>query len=225
MTYPATPELKLSGGMMSKITNIASKAHSEPLIPSLQTLRRVRHGNIISRIFRHIFAHNKIKRILGTNLAILALIGTNLTPSTSASIEPEMSIIEPVQTNFSTQASVAYPLKEIRITQTYSFFHPGVDFDGLTGEPINAIMKGVVAEVNYSRFAYGNAVLIDHGEGLTSLYAHLSKINIVRGQGVENSTVLGEMGASGRAFGDHLHLEVRDHGKSINPLLILPKAH
>jgi murein DD-endopeptidase MepM/ murein hydrolase activator NlpD len=83
-------------------------------------------------------------------------------------------------------------------------------------------MVGVIENVSYSRFAYGNAVIINHGNGITSLYAHLSIVEAEEGQEVTMDTKLGEMGATGRSFGDHLHLEVRDHGRAINPLSVLP---
>ena len=84
-------------------------------------------------------------------------------------------------------------------------------------------MDGRVFAINYSRYAYGNAILIYHGSEITSLYAHLSKINVTPNQEVTTDMVIGEMGATGRSFGDHLHLEIRDNGVPINPLTVLPK--
>jgi murein DD-endopeptidase MepM/ murein hydrolase activator NlpD len=83
-------------------------------------------------------------------------------------------------------------------------------------------MDGVVAEIQHSRFAYGNAVIINHDGNLTSLYAHLSKIDVKEGQSITTLTKIGEMGATGHAFGDHLHLEIRKNGLPINPFSILP---
>jgi murein DD-endopeptidase MepM/ murein hydrolase activator NlpD len=84
-------------------------------------------------------------------------------------------------------------------------------------------MAGFVEEISYSRLAYGNAVIVNHGNKITSLYAHLSKIEVEKGQEVNIETKLGEMGATGRAWGDHLHLEIRDHGYPINPFSVLPR--
>jgi len=100
-----------------------------------------------------------------------------------------------------------------------------VDFDGVTGDPIHPIMDGRVEAINYSKYAYGNAVLIDHGDNITSLYAHLSKILIKPNQEVTTDTIIGEMGSTGRSSGDHLHLEIRDSGKPFNPLTALPKTN
>ena len=70
---------------------------------------------------------------------------------------------------------------------------------------------------------YGNAILINHGSGFLSLYAHLSKILVKKDDIVTNQTVIGKIGATGRAFGDHLHLEIYENGKTINPLSVLPR--
>jgi murein DD-endopeptidase MepM/ murein hydrolase activator NlpD len=210
--------------MMSKKLNNLTLiwVGAEPLFPSLKSLRRMRRGSIISRFFRHVFSHSKINKILGTNLAILAMIGLYLPTKTNAYTEPEMSVIEAKQTEFITQNSVINPVKTFKLTQGFSFFHPGVDIDGVTGDPINPIMKGVVSDVSHSKYAYGNAIIIDHGGGMSSLYAHLSKIFVKPGDVVDTNTTVGEMGATGHAFGDHLHLEVHDHGKAINPLSVIP---
>ena len=95
--------------------------------------------------------------------------------------------------------------------------------DGLTGDPITPIRKGKVLSISRSKFAYGNSIIVDHGEGMTSLYAHLSKIEVVEGQEVDTFDEIGKMGATGRSSGDHLHLEIRDHGVPVNPLTVLPR--
>ncbi len=138
-------------------------------------------------------------------------------------IEPEQTIISQETTPLTTEQGVQYPVENVQITQGYRFYHPGIDFDGITGETVHPIMAGIVKEVSHSRFAYGNAVLINHGNGVTSLYAHLSGIDVDEGQKVDINTKLGEMGASGRAWGDHLHLEIRDHNYPINPFSVLPR--
>jgi murein DD-endopeptidase MepM/ murein hydrolase activator NlpD len=84
-------------------------------------------------------------------------------------------------------------------------------------------MAGYVAGVSYSGYGYGNTVLVDHGDNITSLYAHLSKILVFSGQEVGLDTIIGQIGASGRAYGDHLHLEIRDNGYPVNPHILLPR--
>jgi murein DD-endopeptidase MepM/ murein hydrolase activator NlpD len=187
--------------------------------------RKYRSGSLMGKFFRYFFEHKNVKRVLGTNLAALA-ITTSFLPQASTNVLAQGVVNEPVieaQTNLVTEKGVQYPTIAIKITQKYSFFHPGLDLDGITGEPIKPIKIGKVQSVQTSKFGYGNEVIIDHGNGITSLYAHLSKIEVKEGQEVKMDTIVGKMGATGHAFGDHLHLEVRDHGKQINPLTILPK--
>ncbi len=197
---------------------------TEPIIPSFSKIRRVRRGNKISRFFRHIFEHKRTRSILGTNLALFAMASSVFPASGIAVAETQNSIVTVEdKINFETQRGLIFPVESVVISQGYHFFHQAIDFDGKTGDPIFSIMRGEVLEIQYSRFAYGNAVLISHGNGLVSLYAHLSRIEVERDQRVEMGTKIGEIGATGRAFGDHLHFELRKDGKNINPLTVLPE--
>lgn len=197
--------------------------NNTPLIPNLGGILRARKGSKISRYFRHIFEHKKIKKILGANLAIMILVSSFIPVTANFDTESDLSIITQETTPLTTERGIQYPVEKVLITQTYKFYHLGIDLDGITGDVIYPIMAGVVENVSYSRFAYGNAVIINHGNSITSLYAHLSKIDVKEGQEVIMDTKLGEMGATGRTFGDHLHLEVREHGKRINPFSVLPR--
>lgn len=118
---------------------------------------------------------------------------------------------------------VRLPTLNFVLNQKYSFFHPGLDLDGETGDPLFPIAKGVVIATENSRFAYGKAVYVDHGSGYTSLYAHLSQIEVAEGQFVDVDTEIGLMGSTGHSTGSHLHLEIRKNGLAINPLSVLPK--
>jgi murein DD-endopeptidase MepM/ murein hydrolase activator NlpD len=195
----------------------------QPLFPEFEMIKNSRSGNKVSRYFRHIFEHKNIRRILGTNLALM-LIATSFVPNdVFANTEAEQAVIGEATVPLTTEKSAQYPVETVRVTQGYRLFHPGVDFDGLTGDPIRPIKKGRVQEISTSKYAYGNAIIVDHGNQITSLYAHLSKIFVQEGQEVDTNSIVGAMGASGRAFGDHLHLEVRDHGIPISPYSILPR--
>jgi murein DD-endopeptidase MepM/ murein hydrolase activator NlpD len=103
--------------------------------------------------------------------------------------------------------------------------HPGIDIDGVTGDPVTAAGPGTVllaggAPAGYS--GYGNVVMIDHGNGIATLYAHLSRVDVAMAQTVEQGQLIGAIGATGLAFGDHLHFEVREAGKPVDPMLWLP---
>jgi len=193
----------------------------ESIFPSLKNLKRVKTGSKFSRFFTHIFERINIKKVLGVNFTFMILAGSLLSFNPLGNSVPDQ-IVNETPVPLSTERSVQYPTDPVRITQGYSFFHPGLDLDGITGDTIKPIKAGVVEAISRSKFAYGNAIIIDHGNGLTSLYAHLSKILVTEGEEVTTLTKIGEMGATGHAFGDHLHLEVRDNGRPINPLSILP---
>ena len=193
------------------------------LLPDLGKIRRVKKGSKISRVFRHIFENKKISRILGTNLALLT-ISTSFIPKPSHDfMENEESGITKAPIVLITKRALRYPLETTVVTQGYKFYHPGIDFDGVTGDPVYSIADGTVRAVQYSKYAYGNAVLVDHGNKITSLYAHLSEINVDERQKITNEEVIGKVGATGRAFGDHLHFEIRENGVPVNPFTILPR--
>ena len=221
--------------MIKLITNLPAKRRLEikivknrlakndpPLFPKPGVIMHLRKGNKISRIFRYIFENKKIQKTLGINLAALFLSTTLMQFPFEETTTPENDLVTQAPFVLETKKSIQYPVEHIVITQGYTLLHPGLDLDGITGDPIHPVMDGTVTAINYSRYAYGNAILIDHGSNITSLYAHLSKIFVSANQKVTTDTVIGEMGATGRAYGDHLHLEIRDSGRPINPGSILP---
>lgn len=190
-----------------------------------ETLKNIRSGSRVSRFFRFLFEKRKIRTILGGNLALLVLTASILSPQVSALStisETELTTLSPGVVELTTKVSIKPPVEEVRITQRFSFFHPGVDFDGITGEAVYPIMEGQVESVIYDRFALGNHIILNHGSGLKSVYAHLSKIEVGVGDKVDTNKVIGRIGATGMAFGDHLHFEVLDNDRHINPLTVLP---
>jgi murein DD-endopeptidase MepM/ murein hydrolase activator NlpD len=196
----------------------------KPLIPSFKDIKNTRKGNKISRFFRHIFEHKKFKRLLGTNLALM-LVATSIYPAGQTLTDFDTAEDTVIQSHIvlTTQKGIRYPVEKVKISQGYKFYHPGIDLDGITGDAVYPIMAGKVEAIDFSRYAYGNAILLNHGNGITTLYAHLSRILVAKDQHVSMDTVIGQVGATGRASGDHLHLEVRDNGRPINPLLVLPQ--
>lgn len=195
----------------------------EPIFPDLGKVFRARSGSKFSRFFAHIFAHKNLKKVFGINIALILMASAFIPSKINVSADVEQNVVAEESVPLTTETGVRYPVNIVSITQGYSYFHPAVDLDGITGDPIHPIMPGKVASVSYSKYNYGESVIIDHGNGLTSLYAHLSKIDVYKGETVDYNTLIGLMGATGHAFGDHLHLEIRDHGKPINPLTVLPR--
>ena len=98
--------------------------------------------------------------------------------------------------------------------------HTGVDFAVGTGYPIRAAGPGIVVWAG-PRGGYGNAVIIDHRNGLATLYGHQSKVNVAVGDKVSTGQVIGFVGQTGLATGPHLHFEVRELGAPVDPMLYL----
>ena len=98
--------------------------------------------------------------------------------------------------------------------------HTGVDFGASTGTPILAADSGVVVSAGW-RNGYGNTVLIDHGNGLATLYGHQSRLAVRAGQSVAQGDVIGYVGSTGNSTGPHLHFEVRKGGTPVNPMSYL----
>jgi murein DD-endopeptidase MepM/ murein hydrolase activator NlpD len=100
-------------------------------------------------------------------------------------------------------------------------YHKGQDISAPTGTPVNATADGVVVVAGWVR-GYGNGIYIDHGNGISTRYGHLSRIDVVVGQIIKQGQHLGLVGSTGRSTGPHLHYEVRINGQPANPLTYLP---
>jgi murein DD-endopeptidase MepM/ murein hydrolase activator NlpD len=99
-------------------------------------------------------------------------------------------------------------------------FHHGLDIVARAGVPVVASAPGVVVKSGYESL-YGNAVVVDHGAGYRSLYAHMSSCSVEEGAFVNRGEELGKVGSTGRSTGPHLHYEVRVNGLPVNPARFL----
>lgn len=108
------------------------------------------------------------------------------------------------------------------ISQYFAWYHPGVDLPNRSAPAVAAADGGTVVIAGWpDNFGYGNRIVIDHGNGYSSLYAHLSNIYVSPGQTVSRGQAIGQMGSTGRSTGVHLHFEIRFKGVAVNPLAIL----
>ncbi len=108
------------------------------------------------------------------------------------------------------------------ITQYFAWYHPGIDIANRAGPSVSAADGGTVIVAGWpDNSGYGNRVVIDHGNGYQSLYAHLANIYVSAGETVSRGQLIGQMGSTGRSTGTHTHLEIHYKGVALNPLAIL----
>lgn len=199
----------------------------EPLVPTPSVVnKKYRSGTLLGKIARHVSEHKNVRKYFAANLSALVIAGTFLPAAQSnvqaaSEAQPDETIIQ-TQNTLNTVKSIQYPLETVKINQRFSIFHPGVDLGAEIGNPVKPIKAGEVIEADYTRDGYGMTILIDHGKGLTSRYAHLSKIEVKVGDKITTSNEIGKVGITGRSTGPHLHLEIRQNGIPLNPLSVIP---
>jgi len=113
---------------------------------------------------------------------------------------------------------LVWPTDQKRINQYYSWKHTGVDINGNLKNATYAIDDGIVTFSGWNAGGYGNMILIDHGNGMISRYAHHSKLYVKAGDQVTKGQTIGMVGSTGRSTGPHLHFEIYINGKRVNPL-------
>ncbi len=109
-----------------------------------------------------------------------------------------------------------------KLTQKYWGRHPGIDIAAHKGNAVQAADSGFVVAAGWSSVGYGYHIVIDHGNGIQTLYAHLSRYAVNAGDTVSRGQVIGYVGSTGNSTGPHLHFEVRVRGAHRNPLGMLP---
>ena len=100
--------------------------------------------------------------------------------------------------------------------------HFGIDIAGSVGDAVYAVDNGVVVYAGWNNWGYGNVVVVNHGNGWQTLYAHLSAYNVGCGQSVYQGNAVGAIGSTGNASGAHLHFEMMNNGAKVNPWNYLP---
>ena len=133
-------------------------------------------------------------------------------PSQTTALKPSQ-VSAPVS-----NAKLLWPTAARRLTQYFGWRHTGVDIAGSIGTPIYAAESGVVLKAGWNRGGYGYYIIIDHGNGLATLYGHSSKLLVSAGEQVARGQQIALMGSTGRSTGHHLHFEVRINGRVTNPL-------
>ena len=108
--------------------------------------------------------------------------------------------------------------------EAHNEFHSGVDISAAMGTSVHAAADGIVEYAANVGDGYGKMVIIDHGNGLQTRYAHLSRFEVIPGQEIRRGEILGFSGNTGRVTSPHLHYEVRQGGLPINPYKFLTRS-
>lgn len=210
---------------VNDISNVRQLAAGQKLkIPSMDGIvYTVKKGDSIDSLCKK----NNIK--LETLLDVNELISDVLTPGQqlflpgvaldSKTLKTAMGdrFIMPIQSKFRWSSPYGNRIDPIAGVKS---FHTGTDMACPTGTPIVAAMSGKVSTTGVNR-VYGNYVIIDHGNGYQTLYAHMSKIIASKGQWVSQGTRIGLVGSTGYSTGPHLHFTVYKNGKMVDPMSVL----
>ena len=161
--------------------------------------------------------------MIGAGLTILMLfLGVMENALAVKAQEIDATLITTPQTEVITLKTLEKPL-DGALAQGFHGFHRGIDILDPVGTEIKPVTKGRVVEVSQGRLGWGNTVVIEHEKGLKSRYAHMRDFNVQEGDTVEKETVLGSVGMTGWTTGPHLHLEIYQEGRAIDPAQILPQ--
>lgn len=107
----------------------------------------------------------------------------------------------------------------------YQIFHTGIDLANIKGTDISPFMEGTVTYAAETKIGFGKHIIIDHGNNLTSIYAHLDKILVYKGQKVTIDQVISKMGSTGWSTGPHLHFQINVFGIPVNPRTFLNETN
>lgn len=132
-------------------------------------------------------------------------------------IEPVKRLLKPLSKSPSISNRMTWPTVGYRITQYFTFSHFAIDIANHVGTPLYAADAGVVESAGWGR-GYGNNIVINHGGGKKTRYAHMNKFYVAKGDVVEKGEQLGQMGNTGWSTGPHVHFEVIINGVKYNPL-------
>jgi len=191
------------------VTGIVHKVASGETIYSIAKKYNTNAQNILNFPFNSFEDLDTFSLIAGQNLYV-----------PGGTIEPEKPVYQFVA---SIQAGVHGPSNFIwptsgGITQYYVWYHQALDIASPSSPPVLAADSGTVAYAGCINWGYGCHVIIDHGNGYQTLYAHLSSYAVEVGNSVGQGSQIGVMGSTGRSTGTHLHFEIRSGGQILNPL-------
>jgi len=162
---------------------------------------------------------------------LLTQVGINIVSDKLVSQNPqtqEIEIRDPLTGDVvnTVTPNVVWPAKgvitlEFGESSKYQPFHTGIDIAGKKGDSINPAMEGIVIYAGEIFWGFGKHIIIDNGDNIHTIYAHLDKIFVYKGQKVKIDTVIGHEGSTGWSTGNHLHFQVNIYGIPVNPRVFL----
>jgi LysM repeat protein len=149
------------------------------------------------------------------------IVPNGVKPSLFGTVSPAIAVqITPNAGTVVASGRFAWPTQGV-ITQGFYWYHPGVDIANNAMPSILAADSGRIIAEGWDNTGYGNRIIIDHGNGLQTLYAHMSAFYVTMGQTVNRGDAIGRMGSTGHSTGPHLHFEIHSNGGRLNPLSYL----
>ena len=196
------------------------------ILRTVISLPKTRSSHPISKLLRPVLETKRLKTVLGGAMSVLSVLLSSvwfMTGIYQGSISVQAFSPSPTQAVIETEKKeYFYDFKNVvpamtGVSQGFSRWHPGDDITAPAGSKIYPVQAGRVVRIENTRFGYGRSMLVDHGDGVVSLYAHLGKVLVVEGETVNSEVALAEIGLTGRTTGYHLHLEIRNDNRAINP--------
>ena len=165
-------------------------------------------------------------------IIILTQTGINLVSDKlvdQTGIENRVEILDPItgEVTYTINQAMYWPTTGVVTLEfgvphlPYQILHTGIDIANNKGTNITPFMGGTVTYAAETKIGYGKHIIIDHGNNVTSLYGHLDKILVYKGQVVTTDQVIGLMGTTGWSTGNHLHFQINVYGIPVNPRVFL----
>lgn len=204
------------------VSGVAVTVKSGDTLESLAKKYSASSQNILDFPFNDV--PDDLKLIAGQQILIPDGVPPEVKSPPKSKPQPQFLAQGPGRASFNAPGggSFIWPTSSQGISTYFAWWHPGIDLPNRSAPPIAASDGGTVIVAGWpDSYGYGNRVVIDHGNGYQTLYAHLSNVYVSSGQKVSKGQSIGQMGSTGRSTGTHLHFEIRFKGVAVNPLAIL----
>lgn len=197
------------------------------VMPTSGVLHKIKKGDTISAIAKKysveqdkVLSYNKLVSDSQLQIGQLIIVPDGEIERTYARSTGGFASVFKSPSDQKNAGGFIWPTVGRSITQYYHWRHHAIDVGGRTGTPIYAALDGKVSKAGWAT-GYGYHVIIDHGGGRKTLYAHLSKMYVKRGEQVTQGAAIGALGSTGWSTGPHLHFEIIISGTKVNPLSYL----